>query len=330
MDLIGKRFLVIGGAGFIGSHTVDALLREGVAEVVVYDNFSRGKPANLIDALRDPRVSVFSLGGDILHEDVLREAMRGMDGVFHFAALWLLHCHDFPRAAFDVNIRGTFNVIEAAMATGVRRLVFSSSASVYGDAIEVPMTEAHPFNNQNFYGAAKLAGEQMFRALHHRYRGTPQHFDYVGLRYMNVYGPRQEDRGAYIGVVASMFERLERGLAPMVHGDGSQAYDFVFASDCAMANVLAMKSDVTDAFYNVGTGVKTSVIELAQRVLRLSGSPLSPVFELTDRPAVRNRIGSTALASADLSFTASVMLDEGLKETIEWRRRASPGQHASE
>lgn len=322
MDLNGKRFLVIGGAGFIGSHIVEALLREGVERVVVYDNFSRGSLANLTRALRDPRCSIFPLGGDILHEDVLRAAMEGIDGVFHLAALWLLHCHDFPRAAFDVNIRGTFNVIEAALSAGVKRVVFSSSASVYGDALEEPMTESHPLNNQNFYGAAKIAGEQMLRALHHRYFGTARQLDYIGLRYMNVYGPRQKT-GPYTGVVASMLERIESGLPPTIHGDGLQAYDFVFVEDCARANVLAMKSERTDAFYNVGTGIKTSVTELAQRVLTLSGSMLAPVFQPADRPAVRNRIGSTDRARRELGFEAGVALEDGLIATIR-ARRASP------
>lgn len=319
VDLIGKRFLVIGGAGFIGSHIVDALLREGVARVIVYDNFSRGSLANLSGALRDPRCSVFPLGGDILHEDLLRAAMDGIDGVFHLAALWLLHCHDFPRAAFDVNVRGTFNVIDAALASGVKRIVFSSSASVYGDALEEPMTESHPLGNQNFYGAAKIAGEQMLRALHHRYRGTARQLDYIGLRYMNVYGPRQRT-GPYSGVVASMLERIANGRQPVIHGDGAQAYDFIYVEDCASANILAMKSERSDAFYNVGTGIKTSVAQLAQQLLKLSGSALTPAFEAADRPAVRNRIGSTERARNELGFEAHVALEDGLLSTIRAQR----------
>src|SRR5262245_1804885 len=187
MDLQGKRALVIGGAGLIGSHVTEELTREEVAEIIVYDNFARGHAENLAVALRDPRVRVFELGGDVLHRDVLNAAMRGVDCVFHLAALWLLHCHDYPRSAFEVNVRGTFDVLEACVANGVSRLVYSSSASVYGDAVEEPMTEDHPLNNTNFYGATKVAGEQMCRAFHHRYG-----LDYVGLRYMNVYGPRQD------------------------------------------------------------------------------------------------------------------------------------------
>src|SRR4051794_36452210 len=151
--------VVIGGAGLIGSHTGDLLVRQDVREVVIFDNFARGTHENLAGALRDPRVKVFEAGGDITQSDILRAAIDGADGVFHFAALWLLQCHEFPRAAFDVNVRGTFNVMEACVRRGVTRLVYSSSASVYGDAVEEPMTEDHPFNNQNFYGATKIAGE---------------------------------------------------------------------------------------------------------------------------------------------------------------------------
>ena len=187
MDIRGKKLLVIGGAGLIGSHTVNALLREDVGELIVYDNFVRGRMENLADARRDPRFKVYDIGGDILQSDILEAAMQGVDGVFHLAALWLLQCHEFPRSAFDVNVRGTFNVIEACTKAGVQRLVYSSSASVYGDALSEPMTEDHPFNNKNFYGATKICGEAMLRSFHHRYG-----LDYVGLRYMNVYGPRQD------------------------------------------------------------------------------------------------------------------------------------------
>jgi UDP-glucose 4-epimerase len=139
MDIRGKKLVVVGGAGLIGSHTVDRLLREDVREVVVYDNFTRGTRRNLEHALDDPRVSVFEAGGDILQTDILQRCFEGADGVFHLAALWLLQCHEFPRSAFDVNIRGTFNVLEACVAKDVRRLVYSSSASVYGDAVQEPM-----------------------------------------------------------------------------------------------------------------------------------------------------------------------------------------------
>jgi UDP-glucose 4-epimerase len=320
MDLKGKRLLLVGGAGLIGSHTADALVREDVAEIRIYDNFSRGREDNLAEALRDPRVRIFELGGEILNRDILDAAMKGVDGVFHFAALWLLHCHEYPRSAFDVNVGGTFNVIEACLANRVRRLVYSSSASVYGDAVEEPMTEEHVYNNQTFYGATKIAGEHMLRALHHRYRGTDRQLDYAGLRYMNVYGPRQDYRGAYVAVIMKMLDRIDQGLGPVVYGDGSQAYDFVYVGDCARANVLAMQADATDRFYNVGTGRKTSVAELARLVLELTGSIVAVQHEPAGATFVKNRIGSTERAAREIGFRAQTGLRDGLLQLIEWRR----------
>jgi len=314
MDIRGKKLVVIGGAGLIGSHTVDLLTQEDVAEIVVYDNFVRGTHENLTAALRDPRVRIFEIGGDICQTDILNAALNGADGVFHFAALWLLQCWDFPRAAFEVNIRGTFNVLEACVQQGVKRLVYSSSASVYGDAVTEPMDEDHPFMNTNFYGATKIAGEAMARAFHHRY-GLP----YVGLRYMNVYGPRQDYYGAYIAVIMKMLDNLDKGMPPKVYGDGSQAYDFVYVTDCAAANICAMKADTVDRFYNVGTGKRTSIKELAELLLDLTGSNLAISFEPLGQTFVKNRIGCPKRAKEEIGFEAKMPLRQGLASLIEWR-----------
>jgi UDP-glucose 4-epimerase len=314
VDLRGKRFVVIGGAGLIGSHTVDLLTQHDVGGIVVYDNFVRGTSENLAGALRDPRVRMFEAGGDVCQTDILSDALKGADGVFHFAALWLLHCHEFPRAAFDVNVRGTFNVLEASVERRVKRVVYSSSASVYGDAVAEPMTEDHPFNNTTFYGATKIAGEAMARALHHRY-GLP----YVGLRYMNVYGPRQDYRGAYIAVVMKMLDAIDAGQPIVVYGDGSQAYDFVFVTDCAQANICAMKADVVDRFYNVGTGRRTSIRQLGELLLDLTKSPHGMRYEPAGLTFVKNRIGCPARAEREIGFAAAVELREGLRRLIDWR-----------
>lgn len=315
MDIRGKKLVVVGGAGLIGSHTVDALTREDVGEIVVFDNFVRGTPENLAGALRDDRVSMFDIGGDITQTDILDAAIKGADGVFHFAALWLLQCHEFPQSAFDVNIRGTFNVLEACRNNAVQRLVYSSSASVYGDAVQEPMGEDHPFNNRTFYGATKIAGEAMARAYNERYG-----LDYVGLRYMNVYGARQDYHGAYIAVIMKMLDAIDRGEPVTLYGDGSQAYDFVYVSDCGAANVCAMKSDATDRFYNVGTGVRTSLKELAQIVLDITGSDAGIRYEPQGLTFVKNRIGDPANATNDLGYTYTVGLEEGLRELVAWRR----------
>jgi len=315
MNIKGKKLVVIGGAGLIGSHTVDALTREDVAEVIVYDNMVRGNTENLSEALRDPRVKIYDVGGDILQTDILRSALQGADGVFHFAALWLLQCHEYPRSAFDVNVRGTFNVMEACAAEGVKRLVYSSSASVYGDALREPMDEEHPFNNRNFYGATKIAGEAMLRAFHHRYG-----LNYVGLRYMNVYGPRQDYYGAYIAVIMKMLDAIDLGQSPTILGDGSEAFDFVAVEDCATANVCAMKSDAVDQFYNVGTGKRTSLKELAEMLIELTKSK-NPIQYAPRSQAtlVRNRIGCPKKATEQIAFTASLTLQEGLRRLIDWR-----------
>jgi UDP-glucose 4-epimerase len=314
MDIRGKKLIVIGGAGLIGSHTVDALINEDVGEIVIYDNFVRGTEQNLADALRDPRVKIYDIGGDITQPDILESALRGADGVFHFAALWLLQCWDYPRSAFKVNIEGTFNVLEACVKNDVKRLVYSSSASVYGDSVEEPMTEDHPFMNTNFYGATKVAGEQMARAYFHRYA-----LPYVGLRYMNVYGARQDYQGAYIAVIMKMLDNIDDGKPPKVYGDGSQAYDFVYVGDCGHANVCAMKADTVDRFYNVGTGMRTSVKELAELLLELADSDLEIEFEPAGQTFVKNRIGCPKRAAEEIDFTASVPLREGLGDLIEWR-----------
>jgi len=314
MEIKGKSVIVIGGAGFIGSHVVEELLKEDAAEIVVYDNFCRGTMDNLATALKDKRVKIFEAGGDICQTDILSSAIKGKDYVFHLAALWLLQCHEYPRAAFDVNIRGCFNVLEACRDNNVRKLIYSSSASVYGDALFTPMTEEHPLNNKTFYGATKIAGEQMCRAFFARYG-----LNYVGLRYMNVYGPRQDYRGAYVAVIMKILDRIDAGLPPIVYGDGSQAYDFVFVRDVARANICALKSDVSDRFYNVGTGVKTTIKEICETLLRLKNSDLSIKYEPGGQTFVTHRVGSIEKAAAEIGFSAKVTLEDGLRELIRWR-----------
>lgn len=315
MDIRGKKLVVIGGAGLIGSHTVDHLLKHDIKEVVVYDNFVRGRAENLTDSLKDPRVRIYDVGGDVMQTDILQSAIDGADGVFHLAALWLLQCHEYPRTAFDVNVRGTFNVMEACVAKGVKRLVYSSSASVYGDAVQEPMTEDHPFNNQNFYGATKICGEAMLRAFHHRYG-----LNFVGLRYMNVYGPRQDYHGAYIAVIMKMLDAIDKGDSPTIMGDGSEAFDFVAVEDCGLANVRAMQADVVDSFYNVGTGKRTSLKELAEMLIQLTASSKPIQYAPRSQATlVRNRIGSPVKASKEIGFTSTIDLQEGLKRLIDWR-----------
>jgi UDP-glucose 4-epimerase len=315
MELSGKKIVVVGGAGLIGSHTVEKLLKEEVREVLIYDNFLRGSHENLTESLKDNRVKIYDVGGDIMHTDILQSAFEGAHGVFHLAALWLLQCHDYPRSAFDVNVRGTFNVMEACISKGVQRLVYSSSASVYGDAVREPMDEDHPFNNQNFYGATKICGEAMLRAFYHRYK-----LNFVGLRYMNVYGPRQDYYGAYIAVIMKMLDAIDKGQGPTIMGDGSEAFDFVAVEDCGLANVCAMKADTVDQFYNVGTGKRTTLKQLAEMLVELTSCSRPITFSSRSQATlVRNRVGSPKKASSEIGFTSTIDLREGLKRLIEWR-----------
>ncbi|MGK7344298.1 MAG: NAD-dependent epimerase/dehydratase family protein [Candidatus Nitrospinota bacterium M3_3B_026] len=314
-SLKDKKILVIGGAGFIGSHVVEELLKEPVGQVTVFDNFSRGAEENLADAAPNSRFRVFDLGGDILQADILDEAIKGQDMVVHLAALWLLHCHEYPQSAFEVNIRGFFNVLESCRRHNIEKLVFSSSASVYGDAVEEPMTEDHPYNNWTFYGASKIAGEHMMKAYHRRYGLSG-----VGLRYMNVYGPRQDYRGAYIAVMMKILDNIDQGASPTVYGDGSQAYDFIHVRDAARANVLALKADVPHGFYNVGRGIKTSIKELAELLISLTGSGLPVEYKDAGPTFVKNRVGDPTRASEDLGFKWTIGLEEGMRSLIEWRK----------
>ncbi len=313
-NIKGSKVLLIGGAGFIGSHVIDELVKEDVSEIVIYDNFTRGSYDNIEHALKDNRVKVFDLGGEILHTDILDKAVEGKDYVFHLAALWLLHCHDYPRSAFHVNIEGTFNVLEACVKHKVKKLIYSSSASVYGDAVKLPMDEDHVYNNKTFYGATKIAGEHMCRAFYSRYG-----LNYSSLRYMNVYGARQDYQGTYIAVIMKILDRIDKGLPPLVYGDGSQSYDFIYVSDVARANICAMKSEKTDSFYNVGSGVQTSIKELTEMILQVKKSDLKIKYEPAGQTFVTNRIGDPEKAIKDLDFKYKIDLKDGIKRLIEWR-----------
>ena len=318
MKLENAKILVIGGAGFIGSFVVTELLKHPVKEVVIYDNFTRGKKEYLTQQLKDKRCSLFPFGGDIREIDILDVAVKDKDYVISLAAMWLLHCKDYPRTAFDVNIAGTFNIFEACVKHNIKKLIWSSSASVYGDAVELPMTEEHPFNNKNFYGASKIAGEAMATAFNDRYG-----LKVIGLRYMNVYGPHQDQTAAYTGVVPIMLNKIEANEAPAINGDGSQAYDFIYVEDVAKANVQALISDQDFGMYNVGTEVQTTINELCELILDLKKSKLkvkyNPYSEDDARSMVKNRIGSRVKAEKELGFKYSYELKEGLQKLIDWR-----------
>ena len=308
--------LVTGGAGTIGSTIVDQLLAAGAAEIRVLDNFVRGRRANLADALPSDRVTVVE--GDIRDVDLVRDVTAGTDLVFHQAAIRITQCAEEPRLALEVLADGTFNVLEAAAAAKVRKVVAASSASVYGLATEFPTTELqHPWDNDTFYGAAKVFNEGMLRSLHAMYG-----LDYVALRYFNVYGPRMDIHGLYTEVLIRWMERIDGGLPPLVLGDGRQTMDFVFTTDIARANLLAAESAATDEVFNIGTSTETSLLELARALLR--------VMDRTDLdvefgPAravngVTRRLASVEAAREQLGWKPEVDLDAGLRALVAWWR----------
>lgn len=311
--LQGASILVTGGAGTIGSTLVDQLLSAGAAHIDVLDNFVRGRASNLSSALRSGKVTIVE--GDLRDRDLVHDVTRGKDVVFHQAAIRITQCAEEPRLALEVLVDGTFNVLEAAQTHGVDKVIAASSASVYGMAEEFPISERHHHhNNDTFYGAAKSFNEGMLRSFRAMY-GT----DYVLLRYFNVYGPRMDVHGLYTEVLVRWMERIADGQPPLIFGDGSQTMDFVFTDDIARANILAASGDIREGIYNVASGTETSLLGLAEALLRVMGSDLS-VEHGPDRAVngVARRLADTTAASRDLGFTARIGIEDGLRELVAW------------
>jgi UDP-glucose 4-epimerase len=302
VQLAGSRFLVTGGSGFIGSHVVDALVAADAAEVIVLDKAIQAQ--NLEGASASGRVQ--AVEGDVTRREDVAPATDGMDGVFHMAVLPLGGCVEDPRLCHEINVGGTLTVLEAAHGAGVRKVVYSSASSVYGDTDET-MDESHPLDARTMYGASKIAGEYYVRAFNDAYG-----LDYVTLRYMNVYGPRQAG-----GLVVSVTKRLLAGERPVIAGDGSQSFDFVHVADVADANVHAMASEVSGEAFNVGSGTEASVREITERLIDLTGAGVEPEYDHGQRVLMRRRVGSNARAKELLGWEASRGLDEGLREVVE-------------
>lgn len=308
-----ERVLITGGAGLVGSHIADLLVRENVSEIIILDNFVRGRRENLAWAMANGNIHIVE--GDIRDVKLLQEVMAGVDLLFHQAAIRITQCAEEPRLAMEVLADGTFNVLEAAVAANVKKVVAASSASVYGLAEEFPTTEKHhPYNNGTLYGAAKVFNEGLLRSFHNMYG-----LDYVALRYFNVYGPRMDIYGAYTEVLIRWMERIAAGQRPLILGDGNQTMDFVYIEDIARANLLAAKASVSDEVFNVASGVETSLNDLAASLLRVMGSNLKPEYGPARKVnAVPRRLAETRNAKQKIGFEATIGLEEGLRRLVSW------------
>lgn len=311
----GKRVLITGGAGLIGSHIADLVARQSPAEIIIYDNFVRGRLENLAEANATGPVTL--VRGDIRDIELLNQTMQGVDILFHQAAIRITQCAEEPRLAHDVLATGTFNVLEAAHAAKVEKVVAASSASVLGAADQFPTTEQHhPYNNRTIYGAAKTYNEVLLRSFNEMY-GLP----YVALRYFNVYGPRMDVYGAYTEVLIRWMERIANGLPPIIMGDGTQTMDFVHVRDIARANMLAATSDASDAVFNVASGTETSLSQLAAILLNVMGSSLTPVHEAARKVnPVARRLASTEKAAREIGFRAEISIEAGMRDLVDWWR----------
>lgn len=314
MNIDGASILVTGGCGLIGSTTIDLLLRDhSPARIVILDNLVRGTLANIAHVLQDPRVTL--VRGDIRDPDAARKAVRGMDAVIHMAALRITACAADPREALQVMCDGSFNVVEAANAAGVKKLVAASSASIYGQADTFPTREDHhPYNNDTWYGASKIMLEGLLRS-YHAASGLP----YVALRYFNVYGPRMDIHGKYTEVLIRWMERIAIGQRPLILGDGHQTMDFVYIDDVARSNILALQSDCEDEVFNVASGTETSLRELAATLLRVMGSDLGVEFGPERNVShVTRRLADVKKAERLLGFKAKVGLHDDLSRLVDW------------
>jgi UDP-glucose 4-epimerase len=308
-----KRILITGGAGLVGSHIADLLVNEGVSEIIVLDNFTRGRVENL--AWVKEHGPLVIVDGDIRDQKLLGEVLQGVDVVFHQAAIRITQCAEEPRLALEVLVDGTFNVLEAAVKAGVKKVVAASSASIYGMAEEFPTTESHhPYNNRTLYGAAKTFNEGLLRSFYEMYG-----LDYVALRYFNVYGPRMDIYGVYTEVLIRWMERIVAGQPPLIFGDGKQTMDFVYIEDIAKANILAAKADVTDEVFNIASGVETSLNDLARSLTKVMEAQMQPEYgsERKVNP-VQRRLADVSKAKKLLGFEAQVSLEEGLQRLVKW------------
>jgi UDP-glucose 4-epimerase len=311
--IYNSRILITGGAGFIGSYLVEELLQHSPARVIILDNLIRGSFENMDSFIDNPAIEFFK--GDVRDSALLEKCIAGVDYVFHLAALRINACAANPREGFEVMIKSTFDLAEMCVKHKVKKVIYSSSASVYGLAEHFPTPETdNPYKNQTFYGGAKLWGEQLFRSYKFM-----NNLNYVALRYFNVYGPRMDTDGKYTEVMIRWLDCIRDGNSPLIYGDGSTTMDFVYVRDVAKANVAALLSDVTDEVFNVGNCEETSLEQLLQVLLKVNNSLLKPEFreENTVNPVSR-RLAANSKARDLIGFSPAVNLEEGMLELSQW------------
>lgn len=311
-----KQVVVTGGAGLIGSTVVESLLQEkGVGSIIVLDNFVRGTTANIKPFIKNKKVKI--VRGDIRDIKTVNRLVRGADWVVHEAAIKNILCDEDPRLALEVLIDGSFNIMEACVKFKVDKLVFNSSASVYGQPLKIPMSEVDPLNNEAFYGAGKIATEELAKAFHKMYG-----LNYICLRPFNVYGPKMDVSGIYTEVFIRWLDNIDKGQPPVIFGDGKNTLDFIYIKDVADATIKALKSPRTEGVYNIASGRETDLNTLVATLLKLTKSNLIPIHKIQVRKSnyVTRRRADISKAKKELGFVAKTSLESGLRELIEWRQ----------
>lgn len=307
-----KRILVTGGAGFIGSHIVHALVQRG-DQVRVLDNLSMGFRHNLADVAED----VEFIEGDVADPSVVARAVRGVELVYHEAALASVPMSlENPLATHHACVTGTVNLLDQAVKAGVRRVVYAASSSAYGDRPFSAKRETDLPQVLSPYAAAKLAGELYLEAFYHSFG-----IETVGLRYFNVFGPRQDPASPYSAVIPIFVTRLLRGQRPMIFGDGSQARDFTFIGNVVHGNLLAGEADnVAGRVFNLADGRRTTLLQLLDLLARLLGVPANPDFQPARVGDVRESLADISLARSLLHYEPVTGLEDGLSQTIDYYR----------